>query len=82
MPSWNLRIRGRLILGFGILCLLLTGAVTTTIVKVRAINEATARNVNLRMPTAMAAGDLVSSVYATLASLRGWLLTGNDAFKS
>ncbi|HZR87324.1 MAG TPA: methyl-accepting chemotaxis protein [Bradyrhizobium sp.] len=82
MASWNLRIRGRLILGFGILCLLLAGAVTTTIVKVRTIDEATARNVNLRMPTAMAAGDLVSSVYASLAALRGWLLTGNEAFKA
>ena len=82
MPSLNLRIRGRLILGFGILCLLLAGAVTTTIVKVRTINEATAKNVNLRMPTAMAAGDLVSGVYASLAALRGWLLTGNEAFKA
>jgi len=82
MPSLNLRIRGRLILGFGILCLLLAGAVTITIVKVRTINEATAKNVNLRMPTAMTAGDLVSGVYASLAALRGWLLTGNDAFKA
>jgi methyl-accepting chemotaxis protein len=82
MPSLNLHIRGRLILGFGILCLLLGGAVTTTIIKVRTINEATARNVNLRMPTAMSAGDLVSGVYASLAALRGWLLTGNEAFKA
>jgi methyl-accepting chemotaxis protein len=71
-----------LILGLGILCLLLGGAVTTTIIKVRTINEATARNVNLRMPTAMSAGDLVSGVYASLAALRGWLLTGNEAFKA
>jgi methyl-accepting chemotaxis protein len=82
MPTLNLRIRGRLILGFGILCLLLAGAVTTTIIKVRSINEATAKNVSLRMPTAMTAGDLVSGVYASLASLRGWLLTGNEAFKA
>jgi methyl-accepting chemotaxis protein len=82
MPSLNLHIRGRLILGFGILCLLLGGAVTTTIIKVRTINEATARNVNLRMPTAMSAGDLVSGVYASLAALHGWLLTGNEAFKA
>jgi methyl-accepting chemotaxis protein len=82
MPTLNLRIRGRLILGFGILCLLLAGAVTTTIIKVRTINEATAKNVSLRMPTAMTAGDLVSGVYASLASLRGWLLTGNEAFKA
>ncbi len=82
MAVLQLNIRGRLVLGFAVLCLLLAGAVITTIVKVRDVREATGRNVDLRMPTAMAASDLVSSVYASLASLRGWLITGNAAFKS
>jgi methyl-accepting chemotaxis protein len=45
------------------------------------VNEATSRTVNLRVPTAMTASDVVAGVYASLASLRGWLITGNDAFK-
>ena len=38
--------------------------------------------VNLRVPTAMTAGDVVAGVYASLASLRGWMITGNDSFKA
>src|ERR1700681_87792 len=30
----------------------------------------------------MTASDLVAGVYASLASLRSWLITGNDAFKA
>jgi methyl-accepting chemotaxis protein len=82
MAFLHLNIRGRLILGFSALCILLAGVVATTIVKVRTVNDATDRTVNLRVPTAMAASDLVSGVYASLASLRAWLITGNDAFKT
>jgi methyl-accepting chemotaxis protein len=77
----NLNIRGRLILGFGVLCALLAIVIGTTIVKVSAVNESTIRTVNLRVPTAMTASDVVAGVYASLASLRGWLITGNDTFK-
>jgi methyl-accepting chemotaxis protein len=82
VPTVKLNIGARLILGFSILCLLLAGVVGITIVKVRSVNEATARNVNVRVPTAMTASDLVSGVYASLASLRGWLVTGNAVFKA
>ncbi|HWX63950.1 methyl-accepting chemotaxis protein [Bradyrhizobium sp.] len=82
MSVLNLNIRGRLIVGFGSLCILLASVVTVTMVKVQAVNDSTARNVNLRVPTAMNASDLVSEVYATLASLRGWLISGNDVFKT
>src|SRR6266481_1053783 len=69
-----------LILGFSVLCLLLAGVIGTTITKVHTVNESTDRTVNLRVPTAMTASDLVAGVYASLASLRGWLITGDDAF--
>ena len=81
MASLHLNIRGRLILGFSVLCALLAIVIGITIVKVSAVNEATSRTVNLRVPTAMTASDVVAGVYASLASLRGWLITGNDAFK-
>jgi methyl-accepting chemotaxis protein len=82
MAFLNLNIRGRLIFGFGVLCALLAGVVGITIMKVRNVDESTERTVNLRVPTAMAANDVVAGVYASLASLRGWLITGNDTFKA
>jgi methyl-accepting chemotaxis protein len=78
----HLNIRGRLIFGFAVLCTLLAGVVGTTILKVRTVSEATDRTVNLRVPTAMTANGMVAGVYASLASLRGWLITGNDLFKA
>jgi methyl-accepting chemotaxis protein len=82
MPLLHLNIRGRLILGFGALCALLAAVVGTTILKVQTVNEATEKTVNLRVPTALTASDMVSEVYASLAALRGWLITGNDVFKA
>ena len=57
MAFLHLNIRGRLILGFGVLCALLACVVGVTIVKVRAVNESTDRTVSLRVPTAMTASD-------------------------
>ena len=82
MAFLQLNIRGRLILGFSVLCILLAGVVGTTIIKVHSVSEATDRTVSLRVPTAMTASDLVVGIYASLASLRGWLITGNDIFKA
>jgi methyl-accepting chemotaxis protein len=64
-----------------VLCALLAAVVGITILKVQTVNEATERTVNLRVPTALTANDLVAEIYASLAALRGWLITGNDAFK-
>jgi methyl-accepting chemotaxis protein len=82
MAFVDLNIRGRLILGFSLVCILLAGVVGTTMLKVRMVGEATDRTVNLRVPTAMTASDVVAGVYASLASLRGWLITGNETFKT
>jgi methyl-accepting chemotaxis protein len=82
MAFLHLNIRGRLILGFSALCILLAGVVATTLLKVHTVNGATERTINLRVPTAMTANDLVAAIYASLASLRGWLITGNEAFKA
>ncbi len=78
----HLGIRSRLIIGCGTICILLAAAIGITIVKVQSVGESTARNANLRVPTALAASDLISGVYASLASLRGWLITGNEGFKT
>jgi len=78
----NLRIRDRLIAGFAAVCLVLIAAVGTTIWKVGANNLITTRMVEVRVPTAMSGADLVGKLYGSLAALRGWMLTGNPAFKT
>ena len=82
MPSLSLNIRGRLIAGFSALCLLLAAVVGVTIVKVASVREATDLTVSVRVPTALTASSIVAEVYASLAALRGWLITDNEAFKA
>jgi methyl-accepting chemotaxis protein len=78
----NLRIRGRLIAGFAALCLVLAGTVAYTVHVVGGVSQVVDRLVNLRSPVAMSSSDIVSTVYSTLASLRGYLLTGNPQAKA
>ena len=80
MPELN--ISGRLSLGFGILVVVLIAAVATTLFQVSGVKTVTDRIVNLRTPTSQASARLVNNINASLASLRGWMLTGNTAFKT
>src|ERR1051325_11400648 len=73
----NLRIRSRLILGFGIVCLILAASIGITILKVGEGNSVTQLTINVRVPTALAGDMVVGQVYGSLAALRGWMLTGN-----
>jgi methyl-accepting chemotaxis protein len=77
----NLRIAGRLWLGFAVVVLILIGAVGVSIYQVNQIARGTDRIVTIRMPAADASAQLISNVNASLAALRGWLLTGNESFK-
>ncbi len=78
----TLRIRGRLIAGFAVICAVLVVIVGTTIVQVKTVDSDVVRINDLRVPTALTSGSIVRDVYASLASLRGWMLTGNEKFKS
>ncbi len=77
-----INIRARLILGFSAVCLLLAIAVGTTLWKVSAIDDTNRRVIELRVPTAFASNGMVNAINSSLASLRGWMLTGNPAFKT
>ncbi|GIK98279.1 MAG: methyl-accepting chemotaxis protein [Alphaproteobacteria bacterium] len=77
----NLRIRDRLIIGFAALCLILAGAVGTTIWRVTANDALTRQMVQVRVPTAMSGEDVVAKLYGSLAALRGWMLTADPKFK-
>ena len=77
----HLKISHRLIGGFAFMLLLLCGAVGVTVWKVGEVQSDNQRVVHLRVPTAEASSEMTKDIYASLAALRGWMLTGNEAFK-
>lgn len=77
----NFKIRQRLIIGFSSIVMLLVIAVGATTFEVDRIAGGMTRIVDLRVPTSNASASLVNSINASLAALRGWMLTGNVAFK-
>ena len=81
MIGSNLKIRGRLIAGFFMICLVMTAIVIATFVQVDDIKTRINRIDNLRVPTALASGKMTEDIQASLASLRGWMLTDNPSFK-
>jgi methyl-accepting chemotaxis protein len=82
LKIFNMSIRSRLIAGFGVLCGLLAVVVGMTLIEVRGVSNATDRTINLRVPTALNAAEIASGIYATRASLLGWLVTKDDTFKA
>ena len=77
----NLKISARLIIGFSAMAVILAIAVGMTIWKVTEINKTATRIVDLRMPTAASSSDMVKNIYASLAALRGFMLTNAQTFK-
>jgi methyl-accepting chemotaxis protein len=82
MSRFSMRIGGRLIAGFGALCAVLAVAVTYTIHVIGGVTPTIDRMVNLRVPVAIESTELVGNLYSTLATLRGYLLTGNPQGKA
>ncbi|MBT4427019.1 MAG: methyl-accepting chemotaxis protein, partial [Rhodospirillaceae bacterium] len=78
---FKMNIGGRLALGFAAVSVVLAVAVGITLFKVNSINTSMVRISDLRVPTAEASSAMVDDIHASLASLRGWMLTGNDTFK-
>jgi methyl-accepting chemotaxis protein len=82
MPlKFKLRIRGRLISGFLAVCAIIALSVGYTVFAVGGISTTVDRMVTLRTPVALASTELVGNLYSTLATLRGYLLTGNPQGK-
>ncbi|NKB56845.1 MAG: HAMP domain-containing protein [Alphaproteobacteria bacterium] len=53
-----------------------------TLFEVTTVQDESNRVVELRVPTAFTSAGIVESMYASLASLRGWMITGNPKFKT
>jgi len=77
----GLRIRGRLIAGFAAICAIIAMAVGYTVFAVGGVSTIVDRMVNLRTPVALESTEMVGNLYSTLATLRGYLLTGNPQGK-
>src|SRR5215475_6897741 len=77
----SLRIRGRLIAGFAGICAVLAAAVGYTVFAVGGFSQTVDRMVTLRTPVALDSTEMVGNLYSTLATLRGYLLTGNPQGK-
>ena len=69
-------------LGFGFMTLVLMGVVLLTIQKVRTMETITKRVVELRTPTAHASLMMLNGINHSLASLRGWIILGDQKFQT
>ncbi|MDA9432759.1 HAMP domain-containing methyl-accepting chemotaxis protein [Bradyrhizobium sp. CCBAU 51627] len=81
MSIFQFRIRGRLTAGFAAICTIIALSVGYTVFAVGGIATTVDRMANLRTPVAIASTELVGNLYSTLATLRGYLLTGNPQGK-
>lgn len=82
MPfHFKFQIRGRLISGFAAVCAIIALSVGYTVFAISGISTTVDRMTNLRTPVALASTELVGNLYSTLATLRGYLLTGNPQGK-
>jgi methyl-accepting chemotaxis protein len=78
----SMKIRGRLYSGFIGVCAVLVGLVGFTFWELRGISQINERIVDLRVPTSASSLGMVNGINASLAALRGWMITGNPAFKN
>ena len=68
--------------GFWFMTLILMGVVLLTIQKVRTMETITKRVVELRTPTAHASLMMLNGINHSLASLRGWIILGDQKFQT
>ncbi len=77
----NMTIGTKMAFGFGLITLVLTAAVLTTIWKVGESNKVNNKLIELRAPTAQASLSMLNGMNHSLAALRGWIILGKDKFK-
>jgi methyl-accepting chemotaxis protein len=75
-------IGSRLAFGFGAICAVLAISVGIAIWRAESVATTIERVVTLRVPVSQAGQELAGQVHASLATLRGYLLTGNPAQKT
>ena len=81
MSYFRFRIGGRLVAGFAAVCAIIALSVGYTMFEVGRIATTVDRMTKLRTPVALASTELIGNLYSTLATLRGYLLSGNPQGK-
>ena len=81
MSLLNLNVGGRIYAGFSAVILILVLTVGTSMFQASKIYEESYRIVELRVPTSNASQSILNNINESLAALRGWMITGNPAFK-
>jgi methyl-accepting chemotaxis protein len=76
-----MKIGTRLMVGFGGLCALLAAGAAIAMVLSTRLDAAVESIAAFRMPVAETSATLGKEIQASLAALRGFLVTGNDSFK-
>lgn len=69
-------------LGFGVMALIIAVLVGVNMVQVNKTLELTQRIARLRVPTAQNSMSILTGTNHALAALRGWMLLGNEKFKT
>ncbi len=77
----NMKLSAKIGSGFGIITLILIGAVLTSIWQTGRATKVTNRLIELRTPTAQASLQMLNGMNHSLAALRGWMLLGKDKFR-
>ena len=76
------KIGTKLVAGFAAVCVVLGIAVGYTLYVISGVSQIVDRMVTLRVPVALESTEMVGNIYSTLATLRGYLLTGNPQGKN
>lgn len=77
----DMRVGRRIGLGFGISSLLMVGMVLVVIVQIKEMEGVSQRVIKLRIPMVETSLRMMNGVNHSLASLRGWMLLGEEDFK-
>ncbi len=78
----NLSIGKKLGLGFLAMALIIAGAVISNTFQLIKAEDISTRMNELRVPTATAGMEINNGINSALANLRGWMLLGNEKFKT
>ncbi|OQX28230.1 MAG: hypothetical protein BWK80_01255 [Desulfobacteraceae bacterium IS3] len=77
----NLKLGIKIGLGYGMIGLVLAGAVLATIWQIDRTENAVDRMIDLRSPTVRSCFILQIGLNQSLSALRGWIILGDDAFR-
>ncbi len=78
----DMKLRTRILCGFGIITFILITAVMASIWQFGKTNKVTSLLINLRAPTVQTSMSMQNGVNRSLAALRGWIILGDDQFKT